>query len=645
MCGVTGIIYRDRKRPVDPALLRGMADQIAHRGPDAYGDHRQLGVGLAHLRLSIIDLEGGAQPLGNEDGKIQVVFNGEIYNYRALRDDLIQRGHQFQTESDTEVLVHLYEEYGCELVQHLRGMFAFALWDGYRDRLVLARDRIGQKPLYVYQDFEKFLFGSEIKALLHYPGVSREIDLEALEDYLAFGVVPSQKSIFRSIRKVQPANLIVLSQSDWTVNKDQYWQMPAYGKASDSPEVWQERIREKFEETIDLHRVSDVPVGAFLSGGLDSSAVTAALAEKSGTPITTFSIGFQERSFSELDYAKQVSERYGTNHIEEVVTPEAVSSLEELVKYYDEPFADASAIPTMHVSRIASQHVKVVLSGDGGDEAFGGYSRYAHDLKEASVRRLIPYPLRRYFLRPIARKWPKADWLPRYLRAKTTLMNLSLNDAEAYANTISIFRPPIRRGLFHPDFQEYLNGYTPETQVWKGFGVNGRDVLSGMISADISMLLPDDFLTKVDRASMAYGLEVRPPLVDHEFLELTSQIPSSLKIKSGSTKWIFKQVCRQWLPDDIIHRPKQGFEIPIDEWLRGPLRDLFEATVLCPNSTIARYLNLETIQSLYDAHLRRIGRNGQMLWSLLVLGVWMDNYIYSHQFQPKPTTLLSTLNS
>jgi len=642
VCGLTGIVFADKNRLVDQQLLRSIANRIAHRGPDAYGAFVQDGVGLAHLRLSIIDLAGGDQPMGNEDGTIQIVFNGEIYNYKDLRKKLISRGHRFRTASDTEVLVHLYEEFGPEFVHELRGMFAFALWDSVRERLVLGRDRIGQKPLYYYHDQEKLLFASELKAILAYPGIPRELNIEALDDYLAFGVVPGQQSIFANIRKLRPAEILVLDRLNWTTLPLNYWRLQAEPDHSRSEGQRVRDIREKLYETVDVHRVSDVPIGAFLSGGLDSSAVTTALASASNEQLTTFSIGFHEKEFSELEYARKIAKRCGTNHIEEIVSPEAAASLQDLVQYYDEPFADHSAIPTMHVARLASQHVKVVLSGDGGDEAFGGYSRYAHDLKEARIRRFLPWPLREYFLSPIARFWPKMDWLPRYLRFKTALTNLSLSDAQAYANTISIFRNPIRRRLFHPDIQESLSGYTPETQIWRGYGVPGRDVLKGMISADIHMLLPDDYLTKVDRASMAHGLEVRPPLVDHEFLELAAQIPTSMKVKSGQTKWIFKQMCRGWLPDDIIDRPKQGFEIPIDQWLRGPLRDVFEETVLSPGAYVSRYLDVELIRKLYHAHLRKTGNNGLMLWALLVLGAWMESYMYDPGSTPVGSHHLKT---
>ncbi len=627
MCGVAGIFNRDGARPTDICHLTAAADAIAHRGPDSRGSWQGRGVGLCHLRLAIIDIAGGNQPMGNEDGAIQVVFNGEIYNYRELKSRLASLGHKFKTNSDTEVLVHLYEEHGPEFVRQLRGMFAFALWDTHQERLMLARDRVGQKPLYYAVDQQRLLFSSELKGILAIPGVERQVDLAALEDYLAFGIVPGEQCIFRGVAKIPPAHYLIIDRQDWRPKRVRFWSLNRQVVEGKSEEQWIDDIRAKFHETVRAHQIADVPVGAFLSGGLDSSAVVAAMAEAGGPQLTTFSIGFNEERFSELAHARQIAKRYGTNHIESIVTPEAAASLGELVRYYDEPFADASAIPMMHVSRLAAAHVKVVLSGDGGDEAFGGYRRYAHDMKEAAIRRALPRWVRQGVLGPLAKYWPKADWLPRVLRAKTALTNLSLTDAKAYANTLTIYRNPLRRHLFREEIQRQLNDHVPESRIRESFGSPGRDTLRGMISADIGMLLPDDFLTKVDRASMAFGLEVRPPLVDHEFLEMTSQIPSSLKVNRGRTKWIFKQMCNGWLPDDIVHRPKQGFDVPIDDWLRGPLRASFLERVLAPTSPIADFLDQHRIQKLYDAHQRRNGRLGQQLWSLLVLGTWMEHYL------------------
>ncbi|MCI0684583.1 MAG: asparagine synthase (glutamine-hydrolyzing) [Gemmataceae bacterium] len=628
MCGIAGVLFADAARPVPGDILRAMGDRIAHRGPDAAGFWSEPGIGLVHRRLSIIDLAGGDQPIANEDGSIQVVFNGEIYNFQQLRSDLEARGHRFRTRSDTEVLVHLYEEEGERLVERLRGMFAFALWDRRERRLLLARDRLGIKPLYVYRDADKLLFGSELKAILAYPGVRPRLRPAALEDYLTFGMVPGQTTIFEQMEKLPPAHTLVARADRLDQAPRRYWRLRMAPDAKPTQQEWQEAIRAKIDETVRLHMIADVPVGAFLSGGVDSSVIVAASAGLTQGPLQTFSMGFAEAAFSELPFARLVAQRYGTRHVEEIVTPDAAAILDELTHYYDEPFADSSAIPTYLVSKLASRHVKVVLSGDGGDEAFGGYARYAHDLKEAAVRGWLPRWLRRWAIAPMAQVWPKTDWLPRPLRARTALTNLALDAGAAYANTLSWCRLPLRRQLLAPDVAAGLNGWSPERRVEAAFAAAPPgDTLAGMIAADVDVLLPDDYLVKVDRASMAHGLEARPPLLDHELLELTARIPSHLKVRGGETKWLFKQAYRAELPPDILERPKQGFEIPIDAWLRGPLRDMFHDAVLEPASSIHGLVDRTAVHKLYQAHQRGFGRHGSVLWSILVLARWADRYM------------------
>jgi asparagine synthase (glutamine-hydrolysing) len=630
MCGIAGVLYADRAQPVERTVLRAMGDSIAHRGPDAEGYWIEPGIGLVHRRLSIIDLSGGDQPIGNEDGSIQVILNGEIYNYQALRADLERKGHRFRTCSDTEVIVHLYEDEGENLVSRLRGMFAFALWDRQSKRLMLARDRVGIKPLYLYRDAKKLIFGSELKAILAHPGVERAIDVAGLEDYLAYGMIPGAGSIFRNVEKLPPAHILVTSASALDRSPRQYWQLRIEADERLAADEWEEAIRAKVSEAVRLHLIADVPVGAFLSGGLDSSVVVASCAGLTKEPLQTFSIGFREESFSELPYARRVAEQFGTRHVEEVVTPDAASLLDDLTHYYDEPFADSSALPTFHVSRLARRSVKVALSGDGGDEAFGGYARYAHDLREDKVRRCLPYWLRRLALGPLARVWPKADWLPRPLRAKTALTNLSLDAGAAYANTLTLCRLPLRRRLLSADLASGINGHDPRRIIQRFHSTSPpNDPLAGMLAADMGTTLPDDFLVKVDRASMANGLEVRPPLLDHELLELAARIPSRMKVFQGHTKWILKQTYSQQLPSSAVDRPKQGFEIPIDAWLRGPLRDQFEASVLQPGTRISGLVNQSVARKLYRAHLAQTGRHGNVLWTLLVLARWADRYLDS----------------
>lgn len=622
MCGLTGFLNRGGAAS-DGAKLRASADRLTHRGPDAAGYWFGTGVGLGHRRLSIIDLAGGDQPLGNEDGRIQVVFNGEIYNYRELKRELEGKGHQFRTQSDTEVLVHLYEELGERLVERLRGMFAFAIWDERQQQLLLGRDHVGQKPLYYSHHAGRFLFASEIKAILAFGDIDRTLDDEALEDYLTFGVIPGEKSIFRHIRKLPPAHTLTISQASFEPCLRRYWRLEGEPDESLTEAEWLRRLDQKLWETVQAHKIADVPVGAFLSGGIDSSTIVASLQQARGEPLKTFSMGFPDRRFSELPQARVVADFLKTDHFEQVVTPDAVDTLASLVKIYDEPFADSSAIPTLAVARLAREHVKVVVSGDGGDEAFGGYSRYGHDLREGAVRSRLPVWFRNHLLASAGRIWPKADWLPRPLRAKTLLTNLSLEAPAAYANTISICRPDLRRKLLNPDRKHQLAGYRPEDRVGASFR-RGHDLLESMLLTDVELLLPDDFLVKVDRASMAVGLEVRPPLVDYQFLELAMRIPSRLKIRRGESKAIFKSLARQKLPQEIIDRPKQGFEIPIDAWLRGPLRPLVEGNLLSESSRVSDVINQSTVRTLYRQHCAGIGRHGGVLWSLLVLAEWIE---------------------
>jgi asparagine synthase (glutamine-hydrolysing) len=625
MCGIAGVFFAD-SRPVAPDRLEAMSSAIVHRGPDGSGVFRAPGVGLVHRRLSIIDLEGGRQPLGNEDGSVQVVFNGEIYNYQELRQRLLARGHHFATNSDTEVLVHLYEEVGDRLVDQLRGMFAFALWDQRSSRLLLARDRLGIKPLYYLHDEEKLLFASELKGILAYGDVPRDVDPHSLEDYLAYGMVSGTRTIFRGIHKLAPAHSLTVDADHWESRPRRYWRLEFAPDTFCEETRWRQRVRAKLAESVEKHLIADVPVGAFLSGGIDSSVITALAAQRSQQPIQTFSIGFKDSANDELPFARQTAQRYGTRHVEEVVSADAVSLLDQLCWHYDEPLADSSAVPTMLVSRLAAQHVKVVLSGDGGDEAFGGYSRYVHDLREAAIRHRLPAWFRKRVLGPAARAWPQADWLPRWLRGKSVLTNLAADEADAYANTISTCRQPLRRQLLAHNLLQGLDGHRPERRIAEAY-LEGVDPLSSMIAADVQSLLPDDYLVKVDRASMAFGLEVRPPLLDHELLELTATIPSSLKVRQGETKWIFKQACGDLLPPALLARKKQGFEAPVDAWLRGPLRELFHDVVLSGSSPAAQWLNLNTAREAFDQHRSGRRRLGQILWSLIVLARWSELFL------------------
>lgn len=628
MCGIAGVFYSNSARVPEQPILAALGSAIAHRGPDGEGFLREAGVGLVHRRLSIIDLAGGGQPIANEDESVQVVFNGEIYNYQSLRAELESAGHRFRTRSDTEVLVHLYEERGERMVERLRGMFAFAIWDRRRRRLFLARDRVGIKPLYLYRDHEKLLFASEPKAILSYPGIAAEIDPESLESYLAFGVVPGPRSIFRGITKLPPAHTLMVESGHLDATPKRYWRLKFEPDDRLSEDDWQEAVKDKFEESVRIHMVSDVPVGAFLSGGLDSSAVVAVASRATPEPLRTFSVGFREQEFNELSFARTVSDRFQTRHHESVMEAKVEDLLDCLAHYYDEPFADASAVPTYLMAMSTAKHVKVVLTGDGGDELFGGYSRYAHDLREAAVRRSLPKWFRRGLVGPVARAWPQTEWLPRPLRAKSALTNVSMDAAEAHAHSVSQCRAPLRRRLLAPDVVALLRGHDPELPFRMGYA-EGRanDPLAGMLAADVNTFLPDDFLVKVDRATMAAGLEARPPLLDHELLELAARIPSRFKVRNGETKSIFKKVCLNYLPREVVYRKKHGFDVPTDRWMRGPLRERFQDCVLDRGSRISGLIDQAEAERLFEQHVKGVRRAGQILWSLLVLSHWAERYL------------------
>jgi asparagine synthase (glutamine-hydrolysing) len=479
----------------------------------------------------------------------------------------------------------------------------------------------------VYRDGEKLLFASEPKALLAHPDVPTEIDATALEDYLAFGVTCGTRSIFKGIERIAPGHVLTVAPDRLMSTPRRYWQLRFDVDHDTTADQWVEKVRSKVTESVRGHLLADVPVGAFLSGGLDSSVVTTTAASIQ-PGLRTFSVGFDDEQFDELPYARLVAERCGTTHTEATVTPDAVALLDELAQYYDEPFADSSAVPTFLLSRVARAHVKVALSGDGGDEAFGGYARYAHDLKEARLRDALPAWLRVSIVARLARNWPKADWLPRPLRAKTLLTNISLPAASAYANTLTVCRNPLRRTLVAPDVRRVLNGYEPEAHIRDAYTqAMTADPLAGMIAADVGVVLPDDYLVKVDRATMANGLEARPPLLDHELLETTARIPSAYKISRGATKWLLKECYSDSLPKRLLQRPKHGFEMPVERWMAGPLKHVFETTVLEPRTRIADLIDQTTARTLLREHCHGVARHGQILWSLLVLAHWAEKYI------------------
>ena len=545
-----------------------MVAALHHRGPDDSGSFRDDLAALGHARLSIIDLASGHQPMCNEDESIWIVFNGEIYNFPELHESLVARGHRFRSRCDTEAILHLYEDHGERCVDHLRGMFAFAIWDQKRRRLFLARDRVGIKPLYYWHSGTRLVFGSEIKAILRAPGVPRRIDPEALQDYLTYLWVPAPKSMFEGILKLPAGHTAVFDEHGLRVR--QYWDLHFPEPLRDGEEALCERFLAELEESVRIHLLSDVPLGAFLSGGLDSSAVVATMARLISGPVVTNSIGFEEEAFDELEYADAVARKFHTDHHRQVVRPDAVDLVGRLAWHYDEPFADSSAIPTYCVSRMARENVTVALSGDGGDENMAGYRKYKFHQRERPVRRLVPGPLRRLAFRPLGRLYPKADWLPRVLRAKSTLQNLGLDRRRGDLPQPGRPRPErASLALIRPEVR--AKGYDPMTVIEDHYRrCDAADPLSRELYVDIKTYLVDDILTKVDRASMAVGLEVRVPLLDHKFMEFMAAIPSGLKLRRGQGKYLFKQAVRPD-PGGRDRRPSQdGVLGPAGRLVPGP---------------------------------------------------------------------------
>ena len=624
MCGITGILHFDT-RPIETALLEKMNATLVHRGPDGCGVFTEGPVGLAHRRLSIIDLHTGDQPMGTPEGDLQVVFNGEIYNFLELRADLEKRGHRFTTSSDTETILYGYREWGDDFVTHLRGMFAIALWDASRRRLLLVRDRVGKKPLYYFLGKRRLAFGSEMKALLADPSISRSLDPEALDCYLSFGYVPSPRSIFREIRKLPPAHMAVCENGRLDIRS--YWDLDmCQAEEGIDEEQAVADLREVFDEAVRLRMISDVPLGAFLSGGVDSSAVVASMAGMSGgVPVKTASIGFAEERFNELDYARMVAERYRTDHRAFTVEPDALAVLERIVWHFDEPFADSSAIPTWYVSQMARQSVTVALSGDGGDETFAGYTqRYSMNRFEDQWRRKIPRILRQNFVGPLGRAYPRADFLPRPLRLKAFLTNLGLPLERAYERDMSFyFKPEEKQRLSRPEMRTEAQAPGASGYLGQFFGGNGNaDVTSRVQYVDIKSYLPEDILVKVDRMSMAHSLEVRAPILDHKVMEYAARLSSALKLKDGQSKYIFKKMNEDRLPGEILYRKKQGFCVPLAVWLRGELRLLAQEAIFGSAADLGAWFDMKYVNELWDRHQSGRENNATPLWGLVMLGLW-----------------------
>ena len=637
MCGICGTVSPDGAGGDARPVVARMTEVIRHRGPDGGGLWTSPGgvAAFGHRRLAIIDLATGEQPMSGCADACTVTFNGEIYNHLELRRELERRGHAFKTKSDTETIVHAYEEYGPACVEHLRGMFAFAVWDERERTLFLARDRAGKKPLYYALTARgAFVFGSELKSLLEHPEVGREINPEALNAFLTFGYVPDPLSIFRGVHKLPPGSGLVFKPGGQP-KVEQYWDFP-YEQARDGKEAadgagaraasstavraedYLAELRALLDESVRIRLMSEVPLGAFLSGGVDSSTVVGLMARHSARPVKTFSIGFREDSFDELKYARLAARHFATDHHEFVVTAEQVcSTVDDLIWHLDEPFADSSALPTYMVSRLARAHVTVALSGDGGDELFAGYTRYVVDRRRGAFARL-PAFVRRGLMRPLSRR------LPHGAPGRNYLANVSLDPLERYVDSLSTFTGLNKPLLYSEEFRRRLglNGTDPATESFRARAARVAGLLDALLYLDSKTYLPGDILVKVDRMSMAVSLETRAPLLDHKLIEFVCRVPAALKLNGTETKSIFKRAVAGLVPDELLHRPKQGFGVPVNQWINDELRGYIRDTLTDARTRQRGYFDETYVDLLLDEHARKRRDHSAQLWSLFVLELW-----------------------
>ncbi len=614
MCGIAGIVELEGDGAPDRDVLERMARVLVHRGPDDEGFAVLGCAGLAHRRLSIIDLSGGHQPMEAGDGEVTVIFNGEIYNFLEVRAQLEAAGHAFQTRSDTEVILHAYQAWGVESVRRLNGMFAFAIWDAPRRRLFAARDRLGKKPFYYTHSRQRFVFGSEIKALLAVPGVSREIDPAALDEFLSQMCIGGARSIFRDVRKLPPAHWLTLEEGRLAVGR--YWDLEFGAQPpARAEEEYLDGLEQHLRRAVERRLISDVPLGAFLSGGVDSSAVVAIMARASSRPVKTFTIGFEEKGYSEIEDARIVSRHLGTEHREYIVKPEAIAILPDLVWHYDEPFGDSSAIPTYYVCQMARRNVTVALSGDGGDELFAGYTRYREALSRRSWS-LLPSVVRSRLLAPIAETLPP-EW-----PGRNRLYALAHHSPDAPGYGLGIY-PYIKESLYTPELSSAIAASDPgEGTCALPREVRSLDLLSRLQYLDTTRYLPDDILAKVDRASMAHSLEVRAPLLDYELVEYAAGIPPALKLQGGTSKYLFKRLLSRLLPDSVFSKPKQGFAVPKGAWFRKELRLAARERLLDGRTLDRGYFRRGAVERLLAHHEAGRRDYSDWIWCLLVLEEW-----------------------
>lgn len=621
MCGIAGIFHLETPKPVDPLRVERMCDAIAHRGPDGSGVWTAPGVGLGHRRLSIIDLAGSPQPMASTDGRAMLVFNGEIYNYRELRAELAAQGTVFHTDGDSEVILAAWQKWGADCLPRLNGMFAFAIYDLPTRQLFLARDRFGVKPLfYAPLSDGSVIFGSELKALIAHPLLRREVDPLAIEDYLAWGYVPDTRSIIKGVRKLPAAHSLLLSHGKPLPEPSRWWDISFADRHKGKEADLEAELLHLLRGAVTSRMAADVPLGAFLSGGVDSSSVVALMAEASGQPVKTCSIGFDAKGLDESDYAAQVAARFATDHRSRTVSADDFEAIDTLVAMFDEPFADASALPTWRVCQLARESVTVALSGDGADEALGGYRRQRFQFHEDRLRGLLPQGLRSTIFGSLASVWPKADWAPRPLRAKSTFEALASSSEAAYAKALGVMSPAIRERLYSPDYLAIRGEYRAEQPMIDLMrGAPARSGLDRAQYADLTFWLPGDILTKVDRASMAVSLEAREPLLDHRLVEFAARLPESMRIRGMEGKWLMKKTMSRYLPDDILYRPKQGFVTPIADWFRGPLAG--DARAIAKSAALAGtgWLMPERISQLAEAHIGGRSDHSRALWQLLML--------------------------
>ncbi len=630
MCGIVGLIDLKARRDIDPALLHRMTASQAHRGPDQQNTYREPGAGLGHRRLSVIDIASGEQPLFNEDRSVVVVYNGEIYNFQALMQELETFGHRFSTRCDTEVIVHAWEQWGERCVERFRGMFAFGLWDRQTHTVFLARDRLGVKPLYYAQLPDGFFaFGSELKSLMVHPALQRQMDPAAVADYFAFGYIPEPRTILRGALKLPPGHTLCMRRGDPMQAPRQYWDVPFAPLAPMSEAQAGDELIERLREAVRIRLVAEVPLGAFLSGGVDSSAVVALMAELNQDSVTTCSISFGDPRYNESRYADMVAQRYGTRHHSEQVEADDFALIDQLATLYDEPFADSSAMPTYRVCQLARQRVTVALSGDGGDENLAGYRRYRYHLYEEKLRSALPLALRSPLFGTLGRIWPKADWAPRPLRAKSTFQSLGRDSIAAYFHSISLMDDTLRARLFHRDFLATLGNHQP-ADVLRRHAANCRaaDPLSMVQYLDLKTYLPGDILTKVDRASMAHGLEVRVPLLDHQLVEWMSGLPRSFLLRGTETKFLLKRALESRLPRQLLYRDKMGFSIPLAQWLRGPLRQRLAHALQGATLRQCGLFNMDVIAELMAQHQSGRRDHSAPLWSLLMFDAFLRKVLH-----------------